>query len=51
MKFAVFTDSTPEWTPEEATKTLAEKSELTQQRIKVLQELAWPGKKELKEEQ
>jgi uncharacterized protein YecT (DUF1311 family) len=35
----------------DATKTLAEKSELTQQRIKVLQELAWPGKKELKEEQ
>jgi uncharacterized protein YecT (DUF1311 family) len=35
----------------DATKTPAEKSELTQQRIKVLQELAWPGKKELKEEQ
>src|SRR6266705_6855220 len=35
----------------DATKTMAEKSELTQQRIKVLQGLAWPGKKELKEEQ
>jgi uncharacterized protein YecT (DUF1311 family) len=35
----------------DATKPLAEKSELTQQRIKVLQELAWPGKKERKEKQ
>ena len=35
----------------DAMKTPAEKSELTQQRIKVLHELAWPGKKELKEEQ
>jgi len=35
----------------DAMKTPAEKSELTQQRIKVLHELAWPGKKELEEEQ
>jgi uncharacterized protein YecT (DUF1311 family) len=35
----------------DATKPLADKSELTQQRIKVLQELAWPGKKERKEKQ
>jgi len=34
----------------DATKAVADKSELTEQRIKALQQLAWPGKKEDKEQ-
>ena len=34
----------------DATKAVAGKSELTEQRIKALQQLAWPGKKEDKEQ-